>query len=426
MRIQRAFLFLKGKPIQSILHILLMVIIASALLFGIIFKETGEYITSGGNFYYSVALTTEDYENGIPINIIEQLSKNPNVISHNYSIIQEVHPLNFKNWVDYYDLETLNYANQVELNANLNIKFSDIFSQNIARLVEGSFPNENEHGVIVEKSLAEYNSIHVGDMVSIKTKDVCASVLALQVTGIYELDSPIETTELVGGQMAHVVSRYSRLYTNIYSIKSYLSENAINYVNFYTSEKENIPLIISDFQDKIEDNALKVSDSTDTTLIFLNDAVESMYQYYNWIIYILIMASLLIFFLFSIYTQHKNIYETAVLSLLGKQKKEILFQNALNVFILSSISNVLTIISAFSFSKQIGLFWISMATRDYKVEVLNFSFQAQQIELINNYKMNGWKIIIIISIIYLISLLISFIYSLYTLRLTPRKIMDRM
>jgi hypothetical protein len=424
--LRKSFWILKGKPIQSALHILLMVIIAFTLLTGFIFKDTGEFITSGGTFYYTVSVKPKDPESSISRGTIEKLADDPDIVGYNYNITQEAEPENFKNWVEYYKNDYSAYVNSVEISINLNVGFSDIFADNTAELINGRFPDKDEYGVIIEQKMADHNDIRTGDILKVKITDGDDSILSFKVLGIYQLKSPIENKEYIGNELANIVSPYTRLYTNIESIVSGQSDIPIKYVNFYTLKEESVSAILSDFNIKL-DYTLEASDSTDTKFVVLNQAVNSMTQYYNWIIYALILTSLLIFILFSVYTQHNNIYETAVLSVLGRPKRDILLQNLLNVLILSVVSNVISTIIALAFSNSVGLFWISMATRNYTIGVSNFSFQTEQTALFNNYTINnlGIKIVVVTSAVFFISLFIALAYSLSILRLTPQERLDR-
>ena len=421
--LKKSVWMLKGKPVQSIIQILLVIIIAFTLLAGIMFKETGEFIKSGGTFYYTVKVEPKAPEGTMSLDIIQQLAGDPNIQGYNYNLIQKAQPENFKNWVEYYHSA---YVNLVELSINLNTEFSDIFANNSAILTEGVFPTENNHGVVVEQSMAEYNNLKIGDKMELKTTDGDASLLSLIVLGIYQLKSPIEVEEAVGGNISYIVSPYSRLYTNFDSIISNKNDIIISYVDFYTLKEENMATILNILNNKMG-NTLEAIDSTNTMFVVLNQAVNKMTQYYSWIIYTLVLTGLVTIILFTIFTQHKNMYEIAILSVLGKSKKDILFQNILNVFILSGISNVIFITLALVFSKSMGLFWISTATKNYTIEVSSFSFQTEQKALINNYTLDNSTLIILgISLVMLfISILIAVVYHLFILKLTPLKRMDR-
>lgn len=429
--LRKAAWMLKGKPIQSFLYVLFVIIIAFTVFAGIIFKETGEFIKSGGTFYYTLKVEPKVPEGTITLDIIEQLAENPDIQGYNYNLIQEAQPENFKNWVEYYKKDDSEFTNLVELSINLNIEFSDIFANNSAILTKGIFPTEHTHGVVVEQSMAEYNNIQIGDKIELKTTgsdttNSDASVLSLTVLGIYQLKSPIEVEKVIGDNISYIVSPYSRLYTNFDSIISSKNDIVISYVDFYTLKEEKTASILNFFNGKIG-NTLEAIDSTNTMFVVLNQAVDKMTQYYSWIIYTLILTGLVMFILFTLFTQNKNIYEIAVLSVLGRSKKYILLQNILNIFILSGISNVIYIALAFIFAKPMGLYWVSIATKNYTIDVSNFSFQTEQKALINNYTLDNSTLIILgISLVMLlISILIAFVYPLFILKLTPLKRMDR-
>ena len=138
--LRKAAWMLKGKPIQSFLYVLFVIIIAFTVFAGIIFKETGEFIKSGGTFYYTLKVEPKVPEGTITLDIIEQLAENPDIQGYNYNLIQEAQPENFKNWVEYYKKDDSEFTNLVELSINLNIEFSDIFANNSAILTKGIFP----------------------------------------------------------------------------------------------------------------------------------------------------------------------------------------------------------------------------------------------------------------------------------------------
>ncbi len=420
--LRKSFWMLKGKPVQSVLHMLLMVLIGFALFIGIIFQQVGQFIKSGGTFYYTIKVEPKDVESIISRETINQLSKIQNIKGYNYSYIKEIQPENFKNWVQYYDKNDPE-LDLAELSINLDVEFSDIFVNNSAALVEGSLPTESKHGVIVEQVMAEHNNIQIGDIVAFKTTED-GNTLCLQVIGIYRLRLPIKVEDAAGGDISYVVSPYSRLYTNFDSIAAD-ADIAIPYVDLYISE-DNYILTLNDFNGTL-DASLKASDSTDSMFVVLNQAVNKMIRYYNWIIYMLALTTLVIFTLFSFIAQHKSLYDTSVLSVLGKSKREILMQSLLNTSILSGVSAVIFAILALILARPVGLFWISAATKDYSIEVSNFSFQGEKEALISNYASNRSValILIIVFFLFFISLLVTLLYSLSVLKLTPLKRLNR-
>lgn len=424
---RKSLWILKGKPVQSVLHILLMIIIASTLLIGMIFKEMGEFISSGETFHYTITVAPKDPEESISPDTMEQIVGNKNIVGYNYNVTQEAQPGNFKNWVEFYACSDLVNNDLVELSINLCVESSDIFINNTAKLVMGSFPTKNKHGVIVEKCMANYNDMQLGDIIEIETTQNDSPVLIkLPVVGIYKLELPIEVEEVLGNETAHVISRCSRLYTNIDSIVATKYDVELKYVDLYTKSEDNASSLMNKLNIKLGETMI-ARDSTDTKFVVLNRAVDNMNQYYKWIVYGLIIMSLMVFILFSIYTQHRNIYEIAVLSVLGKSNKTIILQNLINVFFLYAITSAIFLVLGFALSKPVGLFWIYAATKDYMIEVSEFTFRTEQMELINNYSISNhvWCIIGTIFIVLLISVIITIIYCFSVLKLTTQKRIDR-
>ncbi len=418
---------LRGKPVQSVLHILLMVIVASSMFAGLFFKETAEYVRAGGTFYYPIAVSSKDPNGSIPMDIIEKLAENPNIVGYDYTDSKTAQPVNFKNWVEYYKNDASKIGSEAELSIHINIQYADIFTDHTAELLQGRFPKQGESGVVIEESLADYNNIRIGDTIQCEMNENSQTrLLSLNVLGIYTLKSPIEQEDIVDGKVVYSVSPKPRLYTNFDSVKAGQTNIKYPVVYFYTLKEDNISSILDDFNKKI-DQVLIAQNATDLPLFLLNKSVESVNQYLDWIIYALLFTSLVMLILFSIYTQHRNMYELTIQSVLGKSKKHIILQNSIQVFFLALIANIILSILAVFCSKSLGIFWILRATQNYNDSLISYSFATEKIALLNNYSVNnlGTKILVVSLVIFLVSLLISVLYSVFFLRLTPKTMIDR-
>jgi len=392
MLFKKAFWMTKGKPFQSILSIILMVIVALSLFVGMLFNKTAAFVKSGGTFYYPITISAKTPDVHLSLDFIEKLAKDPMISGFNSSTVQFVKPVNFRNWVGYYQ-KTDNISSDAELSIDLNVKFSDAFVNNTAKLIEGEFPTKNNHGVIVEKTMAEYNDIHIGDIIQVDIDhENKKSRLSLKVLGLYQLMVPLEVKDQINNRSVYVVSPNTRLFTNVYSVDS--TYVTINKVNFYTSKEENIPSILKKLNEET-DSTFDIQNETDLPLVLLNKSVDELNEYLNWIIFTLLLASCVMLILFSVYTQHKNMHELAIPYVLGVSKKRIILQNLIQVCYLAIFANIISAVMIVVWSKPLGLYWISQVTKGYQDHLISYSFQSERAALIDHYNPNDISILLI-------------------------------
>ena len=423
MLFKKAFWMTKGKPFQSILSIVLMVIVALSLFVGMLFNKTAAFVKSGGTFYYPIAISAKDPDVHLSLDFIEKLAKDPMISGFNSSTVQSVKPVDFRNWVGYYQ-KTDNISSDAELSIDLDVKFSDAFVNNTAKLIEGEFPTKNNHGVIVEKTMAKYNDIHIGDTIKIDIDHGNKkSRLSLKVLGFYQLKVPLEVKDQINNRSIYVVSPNTRLFTNVYSVDStYIT---INKVNFYTSKEENIPLILKELKKKI-DSTFDIRNETDLPLVLLNKSVDELNEYLNWIIFTLLLASCVMLILFFVYTQHKNSYELAIPYILGTSKKHIILLNLIQVCYQMIFANIISAVLIIIYSEPLGLYWISQVTKGYQDHLISYSFQSERAALMDHYNPNDIGILLIaLAVVSLISILVSILYSAFFLRLNSQKIIGK-
>lgn len=413
-------ILLKSKPVQLIVHALLICVVFFSIYICILFHDTRSFVQTGGTFFYQIRVTAKDFSE-FSFDKVDNLTQNTKIDGYNFNQTKTVKPVGFENWVEAIEEKT---DKSIELSINLNVNYADIFINNMATLSSGNFPTDSEHGVVIEANMAEHNNIHVGDIINISIEE--NALIALIVTGIYELVIPLETIDYSSGAPVYIVSPITKLYTNFVSVSDIAMLNIkIPNVDFYTSNPKNVSTIIDNFNAQI-DSSMQAYDATDLTFKILNNSVEKVGKYIDLITYLLLSASIVVLILFSIYIQFKNMYETAIFIVLGKSKRQILIHNFVQSFITATLSITLPSIVIAIISKQLGLYWIAMVTQEYNEGSLTYSFHTEYNALINNYNVD-WvllNILLVALLIYTVVFLTVIIFMEYALKQSPRKIID--
>ena len=110
--------------------------------------------------------------------------ENEHIAGYNNAIpaLQLCQAVNFKNVP--YDGAVLDYdAKMVYVSGNIDIEYSDYFRNHDFQLTEGTFPSEEDGGIVIDRVLALQNHVKTGDELVIADNENRKS---FRITGIYE------------------------------------------------------------------------------------------------------------------------------------------------------------------------------------------------------------------------------------------------
>lgn len=424
MKIRLIWSFIKGKWVQCLLYISVIILITVTALLILSFDIVKDTTQSGGAFYYRVRVYPDDTERGITEEVLHEMIKAPLIDGYNNQCLYKVKPLNFQNYVQGYEQ---NLETSAELEVNMDTMYSDIFMKKTARLIKGQLPSDQIMGAVIHKDLAVYNNFDLGDylMFSLE-KEGQTREIELQIIGIYELQSPVETKDTYVGGSDFTASPYARILTSFSSIEYRIDTYPLDYLDLLTADEENISGIIS-FIETAAGDWVNASEATDILFKLLNRSVEKSSKYITWMLGTLLVFCLVILILITVYNEHHNLYEMAIMISIGKSRKDILAWRLEQTFLQNLLGVGFTLTGFIAFSERVVSYWISIFTRNYREETISYQFTyesdaiASQIHIsdINTtYFLAGVGIL-------MLSLLVVGICNVFLLRQNAGAIIDR-
>ena len=246
--IKSAFIYLYRNPVKTTAVCLIISIIFLGELLGFGLYTTAvegkrdAYIYNGFALDISgedINLTEQDYD------MIEELEHVTGVGGHFREII--VTPVSAQNVKEHTGAEPESvaegeegdyHADNMVIVAMMNIPMYEIFRwEKSVSIVDGTFADSANRGIMIEKRFAEQNQIHVGDSVSFHADDLGQDI-SVTVCGIYYVDSDFEILDTnTMGDGVYVYSPYNAMYMDyeyasaLFGLETSLEEGCTIYVD---------------------------------------------------------------------------------------------------------------------------------------------------------------------------------------------------
>lgn len=240
--IKSAFIYLYRNPVKTTAVCLIISIIFLGELLGFGLYTTAvegkrdAYIYNGFALDISgedINLTEQDYD------MIEALEHVTGVGGHFREI--SVIPVNAQNVKEHTGIDPTavgNRGDNMVIVAMMNIPMYEIFRwEKSVSIVDGTFADSTNQGIMIEKRFAEQNRIHVGDFVSFYADELEQDV-SVTVCGIYYVDSDFEILDTnTKGEDVYVHSPYNAMYmdyeyaSTLFGLETSLEEGCTIYVD---------------------------------------------------------------------------------------------------------------------------------------------------------------------------------------------------
>lgn len=249
-----AFLELKGRFVKTLILFLIFLLLFSGVLTAL------TLLCSANNSKSSVlenigASITLDYANinkaDEPLftsNIIDQLSHVENVVGVNQNYADFALPVNFENnksfigqdpYMQKIQIENEEgFENNVVLEGNIRTDLVDMFRNNAARIVKGTYPIEQQ-GALISNVLAKQNNLAIGDVIKVSAY---GTELSLPVVGIYDTVAQFQvTSDNIIGAAVFAYSPYNRIYVDIDSFSTLFGiDKATLPISIYINSPNNV------------------------------------------------------------------------------------------------------------------------------------------------------------------------------------------
>ncbi len=219
--------------------------------------------------------------------------------------------------------------------------------KNGAKIISGRQINSQDADqkvALVEKNLAEQNSLKVGSKIKIKATQ-SDTIVEYSIVGIYEA-STTSTSQGSGMRNISFTEPYNQIFVDYQSaipLKSTSSDSSmssagIDSVVFMVDDPKNIDQVKTDAKAMNIDWTKFTLDANDTAYEQMMQPIETVASFSKMVVYIVAIAGALILALLLMLSIKERMYETGVLLSMGEGKLKIIGQYLVEVMIIALIA----------------------------------------------------------------------------------------
>ena len=380
---KRAILYITRKKVKSIIMLLILFGMATAVLSGISIKKatnlTKQDLSSqiANKFEVKANLGT-NFDGTVPESVINKIL-NVNGIKSYDGMIQGA-GLDFKE-LDYVEpkkstiqYKDERYNNLFSVEGHVSTELDTKFVSKSLKLVEGRHIVSTDNGkVLIHKSLAEKNNLKVGDILKAtkstldyKATSISKNEYELEIVGIFES----ENDESVGSKLEIPENLIISDINTLKALYSY-SDGNIQYTNAVFNTSSNVEDVISQVKKISEDWSKYTIEKSEDTFLALSKTFEVLDKIINIVLIGAIIAGVLVLSLVLIFWIQGRIHETGILLSIGVSKFNIISQYIIELLIISLIAFGSSYFSSKAISQNIGNAIINQASKQAVQEVQN-------------------------------------------------------
>ena len=242
-------------------------------------------------------------------------------------------------------------------------KLVDTFSNGSAKMVSGRAitPEDGDKMVaLVEKNLAEQNSLKVGSKIKIKAT-MTDNTTEYTIVGIYEATSSSSSTEQ-GMRNLPFTEPYNRIYVDYksaiplktVSTDTGLQSGGIDQTVFFVDDPKNIELVKADTKAMNIDWSKFTLDANDIAYKQMMGPIENVASFSMTVVYIVAIAGAVILTLIMMLSVKERMYETGVLLSMGEGKMKIIAQYVAEVLMIALVAFSLSLFTGEFISQGVG------------------------------------------------------------------------
>lgn len=218
-------------------------------------------------------------------------------------------PVGFENYVSTHAVP----AKEVQVYGDYNCAWTSVFYSGQAELVEGSMPKSNECGVLIDRDVAEYNRISVGDTLSISIK---GKVEEYDVKGIYVLNYPLRQLSDSATEVEYTISPYSAVFINNVALQlNGVVDSTYHFVRFFVDENKNRLSVISEIRNQYP--AFDAINGDDLFEAQMRSSIDAANQITQLLAATLGIVGYIVLIIISIYTAYVDVQRERTLFILG-------------------------------------------------------------------------------------------------------------
>lgn len=357
-----AFLELKGRKVKTLILFSIFTLLFTGMLTALTLMYSTQISKSNvlENIGATVTLDYADISNsGQPVfsaDVREQLSYVENVVGVNQYFADFALPLNFENNKSYIGKDPYSqeiqiehdagFENNVVLEGNINVELTDIFRNKVATLVAGTYPTEQNRGALISQTLAEQNSLNVGNEIKLS---IYENTVSITIIGIYETAAQFQVTaDNIIGAAVFAHSPYNRIYIDIISFSEFydLDRDTLPIV-VYVNSPANVQTVGEEMKSlNLDWSVFQLLNTTDSSYNMSANNIESVSHIAKLFLILLTVFSVIVLILVMSIWADKFRYESGIFLSLGTSKWRTVLILVISSFYLAVPSLLIALVSA--------------------------------------------------------------------------------
>ena len=410
---KRAYLYITRKKLKTALLFSIILIMSTLLI--VCFSINSSSNVANANVRKALkcgfTVNAKTIENGLNENVVNQIL-NIGGITDSYNLrsytVSEYRDTNENKLKTRDDVGLKVYENAGRVVGDRYSEKDNYFTEEGFKLINGEHITPDKKQVaLVHEDFASRNNLSIGDYILLNNVEENEIEVEVQIIGIFtstrksDTEEYMDTTNLFENIIFTDLNTTSKL---IYEIDS---ENS-QYGDFEVEDPEELDNLITEMK-KIENVNWEscVITKNDSNFKNTKEALEGIQQIVSTaIIIIFIISIILIVLILNLWTKHR-INEIAILLSIGISKKDIIWQQIIEILMVSVPAFILSFLTSSIATKIVGSKLISSITNSIEISVNVFDW-------------------LLVSGIGLLIILVSTIISIYQItKIKPRDIFSR-
>ena len=411
--VKRAYLYTTRKKVRTILLFSIILIMATLLIVCFSINSSSDMANSNVRkaLKCSFTVNAKTLENGLDENIVNQIL-NIDGITDSYNLrsytVAEYSDLSNNKLKTRDDVGLKVYENAGRVVGDRYSEKDNYFTEESFKLINGEHITPDKKQVaLVHEDFANNNNLKIGDYIVLNNIEGNESGVEVQIIGVFtstrksDTEEYMDTTNLFENIIFTDLNTISKL---IYETDG---ENS-QYGDFEVEDPEELDNLITEMK-KIENVNWEscVITKNDSNFKNTKEALEGIQQIVSTaIIIIFIISIILIVLILNLWTKHR-INEIAILLSIGISKKDIIWQQIIEILMVSVPAFILSFLTSSIATKIVDCKLISSITNSIEISVNIFDW-------------------LLVSGIGLLIILVSTIISIYQItKIKPRDIFSR-
>lgn len=244
----------------------------------------------------------------------------------------------------------------VTLEGILNLKDVSAFINEEDTLVDGSgitSDDKDKNVAVIEKTLADQNSLKVGDKIKVKSTQDSTKTVELEIIGIYENGSEISE----GAMRNEAMNPYNKIYVP-YTVSNTLKgtdyKNKVDSAQFYLNDPINVESFLEEGKKLDIDFNTYTLDANSRAYETMMGPIENIASFAKMTVIIVSIAGAVILGLIIMLSIKERRNEIGILLSLGEKKLKIISQFGVEMLIILSLAFGVSAVAGNSISKEIG------------------------------------------------------------------------